>query len=335
MSLFSKAFHGTSPPTTEEVRPEPKSAFFSFVKSALLQEPIEAVEEHKSAVDNTWVEVDDGIEDEVAEWEAASDAEFDLDDDDDQETALEDEAVEESPPESPVVHDLAVRQPAPVAPIGGGITQSSSLDQKGDPQVEMIVDGLFDRMKATWGPRNKTLQEEQRKQRPSDTALVATKRAISESRAEISKVIKREVPSVIKGELVTLLRTEIMTAVRSEIVRVVREEFDQMNRSLAKSLDRLGAIESRLAKIEGAVGKEIKVNFPKGMVKIDAPITIPEREVKVAAPINVQPPSVTFDQGAISVQFNKSGGGSKTVHFERDPHDQCVKSATIVNGDEQ
>jgi BMFP domain-containing protein YqiC len=217
----------------------------------------------------------------------------------------------------------------------------TSTEQKGDVQVQRIVDGLFDRMKVAWGPQQpKPISEEQSKPKlapkpkpkPRKRSAPEGNYALARvSQAEISEIIKKEVPQALRGELVTVMRTEIMKAVRGEIVRVVREEFDALGQMMKKTLERLYAIESRMAKIEGTVDKEVKLTFPEGMVKIDSPITIPEREVKVAAPVNVQPPSVTFDEGAISVHFNKAGGGKKEVRFERDPHDNCVKSAEIID----
>jgi BMFP domain-containing protein YqiC len=245
-----------------------------------------------------------------------------------------DEPVTEATPVQ-VIEPSAPALPAPTRPPlpvqhGSGVFRASSVEQKADVQVERIVDGLFDRMKVVWG------NEERRAPAPSPPPVIEQTQqqqkryALVESRNEITKLIRTEVPRAVKGELVTVLRTEIMKAVGAEIARVVREEFETIGEMMSKHLERLHAIEARLAKIEGSVEKEVKLSFPEGMVKIDAPVTVPEREVKIAAPINVQPPSVQFDEGAITVHFNKTGG-QKEVHFERDPHDNTIKHAKIVD----
>jgi hypothetical protein len=229
---------------------------------------------------------------------------------------------------APVLVPVVVpTKPTHSQPVSSGVVRASSIDQKSDGQVERIVDGLFDKMRVVWG------NEDRRGPSPIVEQTQQPKKHLPApaSKNEITALIRNEVPRAIKGELVTVLRTEIMAVVRSEIARVVHEEFEGVTAMMTKQLDRLHAIEARLAKIEGAVEKDVQITFPEGTVKIDMPITIPEREVKIAAPINVQPPHVTFDQGAISVQFNKTPGGKKEVHFERDPHDQSIKSAEIID----
>jgi len=339
MSLFSKVFTGKPPvaderanhmveplsidlatdtiSVVEDVRPN-ETSFMSYVKDVMLHGAPKASPPAPVETNET-------------DWSYAEDeGDFDLIDN---ENPLDEDEFEDEP-----TYALTERQQTLKTDSTDTLAQASSTSQKGDVQVQRIVDGLFDRMHSVWP--TKTEQAETQVARseptrrtthdqsgPNTTALLLT-----ESKAEISNLIRREIPQAMKGELVKVMRTEIMRAVRVEIVRVVREEFEVLNQTLAKSLDRLHAIEARMAKIEGAVGQEVKVNFPKGAVKISAPVTVtvPEREVKVAAPINVQPPSVVFDEGAISVQFNKPGG-KREVRFERDPHDQNIKTAEIID----
>ena len=100
---------------------------------------------------------------------------------------------------------------------------------------------------------------------------------------------------------------------------------------LRKLGERLGSIETRLSAMEGALDREIAINFPKGAINV--PVTVPEREVKIATPINVEQPAVHIEKGAVQVEFTKSkdSGGKKRVVFDRDPHDNSVKSAEIVD----
>lgn len=313
--------HSTTSPTTHT----PENPFTNYIRSVVrygasaVGRPNAPEVEH-DAPESPWVEPVAGN---------ASDASDVLEDteEDTEEQQTEQEIVPVPAPALPVS-----TQPLPVR-SNPGLVQASSTEQKSDVQVERIVDGLFDRMRVVWG------NEDRRSAAPPVTPVPPTieqtrqqkSYALVESRNEITKLIRTEVPRAVKGELVTVLRTEIMKALRAEIARIVHEEFEAVSSMMAKHLERLHAIEARLAKIEGAVEKEIQVNIPEGAVKIDMPITIPEREVKVAAPINVQPPSVNFDEGAITVHFNKTGGGKKEVHFERDPHDQTIKSAEIID----
>jgi len=350
MSLFSKVFTGKQPvadvepdytvgppavdlavdttPIVTESQPT-ETSFMSYVKDVMIhgasQAPLPApVDEEDWAFDE-----EDGFVEEV---------ETPLEEEDE----IEDEDLVEDEVEIEPAYALTERQQSLQMSSTPNLAQASSISQKGDVQVQRIVDGLFDRMHAVWPEKAEepTPQVEQtqppRKALRDPQSVETTALALTESKAEISKIIRREIPQAMKGEFVKVMRTEVMRAVRAEIVRVVREEFEVLNRNLAKNLERLHGIEARMAKIEGAVGQEVKVNLPKGMVKIEAPVsvTVPEREVKVAAPINVQPPSVVFDEGAISVQFNKPGG-KKQVRFERDPHDQNIKTAEIIDAPER
>jgi len=358
MSLFSKVFTGKPPvadgradrrveplavdlatdttPVVEETRPN-ETSFMSYVKDVMLHgaskasppAPVEKIE-------TDWSYEDDEDEfDLVGDEDPLDEDEDEAEEADDDEAESKDDDLEE---DDEPTYALTERQQALQTSSTDTLTQASSTSQKGDIQVQRIVDGLFDRMHSVWPAKTEQAETQVARSEPPKKAARSrseantTALALTESKAEISKLIRREIPQAMKGELVKVMRTEIMRAVRAEIVRVVREEFEVLNQTLAKSLERLHAIEARMAKIEGAVGQEVKVNFPKGAVKISAPVTVtvPEREVKVAAPINVQPPSVVFDEGAISVQFNKPGG-KREVRFERDPHDQNIKTAEIID----
>lgn len=328
MSFFEKVFSETQ--TDRGVAPgavarqDSESPFAAFVKEmvrfgAPKAEPELAHEEPDTPFEETF---DEEVElDEVSV--------FDEEDVDSEEFELQEEEV----PSAPTLPVPAQSTAVQARPVSSGVVQASSVEQKSDVQVQRIVDGLFDRMRVVWGneDRKAPAPAQQKRQLAEQTQQPQRHYPVTVSKTEITKAIRSEVPRAIKGELVSVLRSEIMSAVRSEITRVVREEFEVFAEAMSKHLERLHAIEARLAKIEGSVEKEVKINFPKGAVQIDAPITIPEREVKVAAPINVQPPSVNFDEGAISVHFNKTVGGKKEVHFERDPHDQTIKSAEIID----
>ena len=330
---------------------QPQSAFFSYVKEALIYgapvvSPLEDPPYSEPAEAEDWSYDDEEVEPSLMDGGTPYES---LEDDE----AAEDEEIIEDENEGVEDEGVAVY---PVAEMPKPRVQQPNLvqhlasEQKDDPKVERIVDQLFDRMKVVWGDKTEAIQpqvptpappaplrQQTRRRERETTSLATTQRnALVESRNEITKTIRDELPRAMKGEILALLRKEILTAVRNEIVRVVREEFETTRRLLEKNTNRLYEIESRMAKIEGAIGQEVKINFPKGMVKIDAPttVTVPEREVKIAAPINVQPPSVTFDEGAISVQFNKQGG-KREVRFERDPHDQNIKSAEIIDAPER
>jgi BMFP domain-containing protein YqiC len=312
----------------EEDAPSP---FSDYVKSMILtgSPPEGSYEEDLDFYDTEEVvdEEDDYLDEE--------------DEEDEEDEVVEDEDLDLEPEEIFEEPDLSepptptIRRTIPQAPI----TEEPSSQQIGDAHVEEIVDGLFDKLKNEWGPRIPRLEDKQiqpprkprRKSKPEKQKPEKQSYALATTKHEMSQMIRDEVPRALKGEFLTILRTEIMRAVRGEISRVVREEFEPLTRTLEKTLDSMHALEARMAKIEGSVEKEVQVNFPEGAIHIDAPITIPEREVKIAAPINVQPPSVTFDEGAISVTFKKESSGKRQVKFDRDPYDNCVKSAEIID----
>lgn len=303
------------------VNQEP-SPFLSFVKNALVYGvPDEPLQEDLESVA-------DWSEDEESFAEEATD-----DDDDDffeEELDEEDEDLAEST--YPLVEDPKL-SPQP------DIVQQTASGQRADPQVERIVDHLFDRMNVVWGDKTESARQLQASVSPpnSSTTLTTTQRnALVESKNAVAKTIRTEIPRVMKGEVLTLLRKEILSTVRNELVRVIRNEFGSVNGVLTKITEHLHAMGTRIAKIEGNLEKEVIVKFPEGVVRIDAPVTVnvPEREVKIAAPINVQPPSVIFDEGAISIQFNRNGKGGRQVKFIRDRYDN-IQGAEIADAPER
>ncbi len=309
------------------VTPEP-SPFLSFVKNALVYgAPDEPPQEEPAYVESATDWSYD--EDEESFAEEATD---DDDDDDFFEEALEeeDEDLEEST--YPLVEEPKL-SPQP------DIVQHTASEQRDDPQVERIVDHLFDRMNVVWGDKTKSAQQPQAPvgpPKPSTSLTTIQRNALIESKNAVAKTIRAEIPRAMKGEVLTLLRKEILSTVRSELVRVIRDEFGSMNGVLTKITEHLHAMGTRIAKMEGNLEKEVIVKFPKGAVRINAPVTVnvPEREVKIAAPINVQPPSVVFDEGAISVQFNRGGKGSRQVKFVRDRYDN-IQGAEISDAPER
>lgn len=352
MSMFSRIF-GSTPPVTEDFEgsvsshaqptdstittPDP-TPFMSYVQDAIINGPAHTEESFDEESEEEWSFFGDGADDtDDYTYEEVESLEEEEEEEEEAPEAVAEDVIDASVEIEEDSFALAPTSPFP-APVAEdapppNLFQASSTEQRDDVQVERIVDGLFDRMRVVWGPQQEATEPKLRQQpkKPASKPQTQQRYDLAESKAEMRKIIRHEVPQALKGELVAVIRKEMLSAVRGEIARVVREEFATLNQLFAKNLERLHALETRLAKIEGAVGKELKLSFPKGMVKIDAPVTVPEREVKVAAPVNVQPPSVTFDEGAISVHFNKTGGGKKEVRFERDPHDNCVKSAEIID----
>ena len=298
----------------EDVEAAP-SQFTDYVKSMLLTGKPPEVEASERTEEDFDEDLDDPFEDSYHE---------------DDDAWLDDDAsiIEESP-----APELAL----PPTPRGSTLVQINSSSQKNSPQVEKIVDGLFDRMKGLWGdqPPAPRIEDKSPPQKVRSEARRPEQQryALAESKHEITNTIRAELPRAMRGELTALLRKEILSSMRNEITRVIREEFAAMTRTLVKTQDQLHAMDARLARIQGSTEKEVQVNFPKGAIKIDAPVTVtvPEREVKIASPINVQPPSVTFDEGAINVVFKKESSGKKKVQFDRDPFDNCVKSAEIID----
>jgi hypothetical protein len=298
----------------EEVAP---SSFASYVNSVIVTgaPPVEDTPESQQEAEDNYVVEDDYTSDD------ALDDDLDLEND-----QLEEEDEEE---EEPYVEDRAFEADEPVH---SPITEVPSSQRITSPHVEEIVNGLFDKLQGPLGGVLPRLEDKQRNLPAPRKANKGTQRnALATTKREMTQMIRSEMPRALKGEFLTVLRAEITRAVKGELSSVIRDEFKGLTGQLRQVMERLHAVEARMAKIEGAVGQELKLNFPEGMVQIDAPITIPEREVKIAAPVNVQPPSVTFDEGAISVSFNKAPGGKKTVKFDRDPFDNCVKSAEIVD----
>jgi len=328
-SLFERVSPADSPP------PEP-TEFSSYVKHTLLTGERPVVEEAKEPdyePSNDHI----GIEDEIVE-------EIEEDEDEDEESQLLDE---EAPSSTATPHSL-VRSTRPLPNFVG----TSSSEQKNDSRARDIVDNLFERMGGLWGtsPEKSVPSEQTRpttkqedvgtppppptpKPATTSTALTTTQRhLLAESRNDVTKVIRAEVPRLIKTELATVLRTEIIRAVREELSRIVREEFSSLQRLVERLMDNYHTLDARMAKIEGAVSKDTVVKIAKGAVQNN--FEIPEREVKVAAPVNVQPPSVTFDEGAIKVNFHKGEKGSREVQFDRDRHGS-IQGAKIVDAPER
>lgn len=359
MNFFSKVFGASSTtqevyePQRSEIAPVAESPFVSFVKDAIIRgasalEPVgvdpaladhaeyefyeEDEEEEEEEDDDYPVYTVYDESDDLAAYDEESDEELDEDLDEAQPAPVLEETTSIIESKRPVPTELG-------APLrGSDVFHASSLTQSNDSQVERIVDGLFDRMRVVWGDDGAKRPVAESKEPTNSVVKVPSKTKpqqgqdypLAQSKADLAQLIRKEVPQALKGEFVTVMRTEVMTAVRGEIARVLREDLEVFNRSISKGLEQLSQIETRIARIEGAIDREVKINFPKGAVQINAPITIPEREVKIAAPINVQPPSVVFDEGAIAVHFTKGTQQAKTVKFERDPHSQDIKSATIV-----
>lgn len=167
------------------------------------------------------------------------------------------------------------------------------------------------------------------------TSLTETQNSsyyLREAKYELNEALRTELPRAMRNELIAKLHSEIIPAVKQEVAKAVSEELGSTLKMLRKLGERLGNIETRIGAmegtIEGALDREIKINFPKGAINV--PVTVPEREVKIATPINVEQPAVHIDKGAIQVEFVKSSS-KKQVKFERDPHNDAVKSAEIVD----
>ena len=332
MSLFAKVFDGTSPDhgmgsaSFESSHDEPLqqdqhaaatvqaahsagSRFSSYIKESLLYGPPAKTEQESAPY----------VEDDEDEWDEDIEESRDLGVPEDDPEDVCEESVE------PVV---VPQTGAPKPQNTPAIIQGSAGPQQSSMKVEQIVDRLFDRMKGQWGDQRSRLALPGPK--PTRTRPQKQQVTLAEGKNEIATTLRKELPRAMRGELVAIMRKEILSAVRGEIIRVVRDEFEAMGRLLTKTTDRLRALETSLARIEGSLGKEIMIKMPKGMVNVEVPITIPEREVKVAAPINVHPPNVVFDEGAISIQVAKGPKGQREVVFDRDRHNN-IQGAKIVD----
>lgn len=242
--------------------------------------------------------------------------------------------------------DVEETLPAPLPPVrtqqtpapaqDSMVTSSTSAQQT--PRTEEIVDKLFGKMQGLFDDkailRERDLQRynEQSAAKSVQISEESQKLMLVESRNEMAKIVRAEVPKLITTELSKAVRKEMLSLFRAEVAKTLKEEFSTVQRLLTSMADRIGALEPRLAKMEGAVGREIMVKFPKGGINVDVPITIPEREVKIAAPINVQPPNVVFNEEAISVNFHKGQQNSKRgkkVKFNRDAYDNIVDAEIV------
>ena len=216
--------------------------------------------------------------------------------------------------------------------------------KRSEAQVDEIVDRLFDKLQHTWkepldrlttdGAELATRIEEIVKLSPAMTTGTEAVREdvdLKETTYELVEALKAEIPRAMRSELVAPLRKEILAGVRKEIMRAVREEVVEGMKPLVRIIDRLATIETRIARLEGSLDREIMVNFPKGAMQVNVPITVPEREIKIAAPINVQPSHVYIDKGAVQVEFTRQPKGKRQVNFDRDPHDNTVQSAEIID----
>ena len=216
--------------------------------------------------------------------------------------------------------------------------------ERSEAQVDEIVDRLFDKLQHTWkepldrlttdGAELATRIEEIVKLSPAMTTGTEAVREdvdLKETTYELVEALKAEIPRAMRSELVAPLRKEILAGVRKEIMRAVREEVVEGMKPLVRIIDRLATIETRIARLEGSLDREIMVNFPKGAMQVNVPITVPEREIKIAAPINVQPSHVYIDKGAVQVEFTRQPKGKRQVNFDRDPHDNTVQSAEIID----
>jgi len=240
------------------------------------------------------------------------------------------EVIEQPAPE-PVKtgHDLpaTTKKPQPGQAHSIPIVQHSSSTQTDDERTRKIVDTVFERMSlaGAWGN-----QPEVPAKPPTKSVVEQTHQIKTIDSRQLLAESKKEMVTTMRAELPQLLRTEMGIVIRDEIVAIIRAEFESLLREISRVMDRLANLEPRLAKIEGAVDREIAINFPEGGFRVDAPITIPEREVRIAAPIKVEPPSVTFDEGAINIHFNKQNKAGRKVEFERDRHNN-IQSAKIVD----
>lgn len=352
---------------TVSALPSPDSPFAAFVKEAVrfgatseappTPESVEETSEEDDVevdeeVDNSdELDEDDESEEDEDDEDYSSDEDDDEDDEDDEDSSEVAEAeasvapmadaatpptpqpaaerptqkIEESAPVAQAPAPLAPRVETPATPVPVK-TQQQQKKQKKQPvsqeeQARLIIEGLFDKMRGAWekeqSPSASTLAAQKlEEQRRAEQLLQLEQHALTESKAEITKMLGTQIPRVVEGKLLASIKAEVTKAVRSAVTKALHDEFDSVERAMARQLERLHAIEARMSKIEGALDREVQINFPKGAIQVDSPIT-------------VQPPSVTFSEGAISAHFNKTGGGKKEVHFERDPHDQSIKSATI------
>lgn len=354
-SLFERVMPGVAVPTNppvlvmdpifeESSTKHQPTAFSSHVESVLRfgtppEEPDIAELEHTPDIPDY-----DPVEDTTQDYDDVEQSEDFADDQDESSEDLIEAAEALEAPEvaqealPPSIPSFALMEP--VAPQQPDLVHARASEQKNDSRATQIVDDLFDRMKGAWGDREPSPSPQPPEQGPAPISTITPRQEIAttssqkmllaENKRELTSVIRSEFPRLMKGEFVTVLRTEIMKAVRGEIIRALREEFETVHRLLGKMTDRIYSLEPRLAKLEGSFARDIEIKFPKGMVQIDAPVTVPEREVKIAAPINVQPPSVTFDEGAITVNFQKGQKGARQVVFDRDGHN-TIQGAEIID----
>lgn len=222
--------------------------------------------------------------------------------------------------------------PAPTA--SPNLVTASSAKSEGLSNPDEIVDRLFDRMQGLFEDK----VEHQPQPQPQIVQIPqmseeSQRLMVVESRNEMSRVVRSEIPKLVTTEIRSAIKQEMVTLFKAEVAASIKKEFSVVHDLMSKMVDKLAALEPRLAKLEGAVGREIQVKFPKGGINVSAPITIPEREVKVAAPINVQPPNVVFNEEAISVNFHKGAGQaqkkSKKVKFNRDAYDNIIDAEIV------
>lgn len=255
------------------------------------------------------------------------------------------EVIEVEP--EPVVAVGATPEPAPLAPMPEESAVIDATEQRTridvvtassreilDQNTEEIVDKLFDRMqtRGLFDTSGLAREEDLRQiEASSSRAAEETRMLVAESKSEMASVVRSEIPKLLTKELKAVLKQEIVAYLRDEVLDSVRDEFKTVQSLMDKIADRITALEPRLARLEGAVDREIILSIPEGAISV--PITIPEREVKVAAPINVQPPHVTFDKEAISVNFHKDSKGrpatKKKVKFNRDAYENIVDAEIV------